>query len=277
MKKYFQWFINALVLVITGVMIWVVLPDYSLDEYGGDTIPDEVIALDEEIDEVLLTIEPNFQELYNNPLGANELDLSYNKSTHTPLSAQSNYAENVESIVYITTEDIDGWIYFGSGSILTEDGVVLTNYHVVEGSTKVVVTTSAGVHYPVTGVIASDELLDVTFLKIDAENLNPIEIGDSEAVRIGDETLVIGHAESFINSLSVGNVAGFRSYESQNMGTNIQITNPISAGNSGGAVLNEYGEIVGIPTWSVEYDQNAVQVQNLNFAVPINEALKLLK
>jgi S1-C subfamily serine protease len=275
MKKYFQWGINLLVIFIF-VSLWVLPYVESFSSYEDSTIPDEVAALDTEIDDVLAGLDPNFEELYNNPIKLGSFDFSYVAPGRMLVSNQDNYKESVESIVYISIEDEDGFVYFGSGSILTPDGVIMTNYHVVEGSVKVVVTTSAGVHYPVIGVIASDELLDITFLKIDADNLNPIAIGDSDFVEIGDETLVIGHAEGFINTLSVGNVAGFRNYASQGFGTNIQITNPISMGNSGGAVINTYGEIIGIPTWSIEYDENIIQVQNLNFAVPINEALALL-
>lgn len=277
MKRYFQWVVNAVVVFM--FVSWWVLPfvEGYLPYEEDYSIPDEVVLLDAEIDSVLSGLEENFDELYNSPTPMDPYDFSYLPPVRTPISDQENYAESVESIVYISTYDTDGWVYLGSGSIVTPDGVIMTNNHVVANSLKVVVTTSDGEHYPVVGVIAHDANLDVAFLKINADNLNPIAIGDSDTVQVGDKTLVIGHAEGFINTLSIGNVAGFRSYESHGMGTNIQITNPISMGNSGGAVINIYGEIVAIPTWSLEYDENIVQVQNLNFAVPINEALALLK
>ena len=275
MYRLFQWFINAVVLfMFVGWWVWPYIQSYL--PYEDTTTPDEVLALDSEIDEVLEQVEPNFQELYYNPLPIRPYEFLRESST-TPIPNQDNYLSSVQSVVYLTIEDADGWIYLGSGTILTADGLIMTNYHVIDNAVKVVVTTSDGQHYPVTGVVASDELLDITFLKVNAVDLQPIAVGDSDLVRIGDETLVIGHAEGFINTLSVGNVAGVRSYQSQGMGTNIQITNPISSGNSGGAVINEYGALIAIPTWSVEYDANIVQVQNLNFAIPINEALSLLK
>ena len=80
----------------------------------------------------------------------------------------------------------------------------------------------------------------------------------------------------FLNTLSIGNVSAVRNYDSTEEGENIQITNPISSGNSGGALLNDKGELIGVPTWSLEYEDNIFQVQNINFAVSINDAIELL-
>ena len=268
--------INGLVIVIAGVMLWMFWPDLFPGEYFDDTTPDELVALHNDIDDFLFSVEPNFQDLHKASVLLEESNFTHFTGSRTSLSDADNYAKSVESIVFISIEAADGWIYNGSGSILTSDGVILTNYHVLEGAEKVAITTAAGEHYKVEQVLASDEQLDIVWLKIAAEDLTPLPIGDSDQAAIGDKSLVIGHAEGFVNTFSVGPIAGKRSYESQGAGTNIQITNPISMGNSGGALLNEYGEIIGVPTWSLEYDFNLVQVQNINFAVPINEALELL-
>ncbi len=275
MQKKFQLLINFLVLFMF-VSWWVWPIAQSFLPYEDETTPDETLLLNEEIDALLAEVDPNFEGLYDNK-SLEELPTLTYSSEISKLSPQENYMRSSKGIVYITIEDTSGVVYFGSGSIITSDGVIMTNYHVIEGATKVIVTTSAGQHYPATKVLATDELLDVAFIKIDGEGLTPLPIGDSETVQVGDTTLVIGHAEGFINTLSLGNVSGFRTYQSVGTRPQIQITNPISSGNSGGAVLNEYGEIIGIPTWTLEYDQNMVQVQNLNFAIPINEALALLR
>jgi S1-C subfamily serine protease len=275
MKLWFRRFIDGAVIVLVIVWLWPYAEMYLPYEYIDEVTPDEVLALDEEVNLFLPTVESNFQELYANPRSLSAYRFRY-LEVPILLRDQENYAESIKSIVYITTEDITG-MYIGTGSILTEDGVILTNHHLIDGADRVVVATTDGDLYPVTAVLASDELLDITFLKIDASGLSPLPIGDSNRVVIGDKTLVIGHGESFINTLSLGNVSGIRSYHTRGGGKQMQITNPISLGNSGGAVLNEYGEIIGIPTWSLEYDYNIVQVQNLNFAIPINEALAVLE
>ena len=76
--------------------------------------------------------------------------------------------------------------------------------------------------------------------------------------------------------IAEGVVGGFRDYEFQGAGLQIQMTNPTSSGNSGGALLNMYGELVGIPTSSIEYEDNLIPVQNLNFSIPIGEAMGIL-
>lgn len=274
MKKFYRNFIDFLVIVMALIFLLPVVVSI-LTPYDNDTLPDDVIALDEEIVYLLETLPTTFQDLYHEPDSGHIVSLT-RKSNLPILSDTDNYAQNAESIVYITTEGYFGETYTGSGSILTEDGVILTNNHLFIDAERAVVTTHDGQHHPVVGVLASDELMDVLFLKIDASELKPIVVGDSDSVSVGDKSLVIGNPEGLLRTLSVGNISGFRDYVTTGEGKQIQMTNPISMGNSGGALLNERGELIGIPTWSVEYYDNIVQVQNLNFAVPINEALSVL-
>ncbi|MFH1712551.1 MAG: trypsin-like peptidase domain-containing protein [Patescibacteria group bacterium] len=232
--------------------------------------------MDAYVDEFLSKVEPNFAELFANPAGPDDFELTYLPDDKKPLVDQENYARNVDSVAYITIEDEFGDVYTGAGTILTANGLILTNHHVLDGAQKVVVTTLEQGNFAVEQVIASDRLLDIAFIKIDAQDLTPLAIGDSDSVAVGDKTLVIGHPESFLHSLSLGNVGGLRTYETSDR-PQLQITNPISEGSSGGAVLNEYGELIGIPTWFLDYEDNIVQVQNLNFAIPINEAVAMLR
>lgn len=274
MKKFFRVTIDILVIVMVALFLFPYVYSYLPFDYTDETIPDEVKTIDSEIEEFMHDARSDFIELYNNPAPLETYNFR-ELTTRIPLTDQDNYQQSVESIVYITT--FDGvWIYVGSGSILTEDGVILTNHHVIADSEQVVVTTYEGKTYEVTDVLAYDENIDVAFLKINATGLTPLPVGDSEKVDIGDKTLVIGHPESYINTLSLGNISGRRDYRSQNAGIQLQITNPISMGNSGGAVLNEFGEIIAVPSWALEYKDNIVQVQNLNFAIPIHEALRVL-
>ena len=238
-------------------------------------MPDDISELDEKIEDFLLEVEPNFESLLENSGDSIQCELVYLDGNKSSLSDEINYKQSINSVVYITAED-DDYIWYGSGSIISSDGLVITNSHVIEGSHKVVVTTYEGRHYEVESVPAYDDLLDIAFLKIHADGLDPLPIGNSDKISVGQKTLVIGHAEGFLNTLSIGNVSAIRNYSPRGEGENIQITNPISSGNSGRALLNDKGELIGVPTWSLEYEDNISQVQNINFAVSINDAIELL-
>ncbi len=277
-KTTWRIILDGAVILMAIFFIWTFAPSiyYLFATYEDLTIPDEVVAVDEEIDAFLETAQHNFAERLENPQPLDSYEF-LTLENRVALTDTENYAQSADSVVYITTVDAAGWVYNGSGTILTKDGVILTNYHVITGSEAVVVTTTAGETFEVTDVIAYDEALDIAFLKIDAEELPALPLGDSTQTEIGEKTLVIGHPEGFLNSLSLGNLSGIRNYRSQGAGLQFQITNPISGGNSGGAVLNEYGELIAVPTWFLEYEDNIVQVQNINFAVPIHEAVALLE
>lgn len=271
----FQITINVIVIALAILTICPFIIEYTYDEYADNVLPDDIVNLDEEIEDFLLDLEPNFERLLENPDDSIQCELVYLDGIKAPLSDESNYKQSIKSVVYITAED-DEYIRNGSGSIITSDGLIITNSHVIEGSHKVVVTTYDGRHYEVESVPAYDDLLDIAFLKINVEGLDPLPIGNSDEILVGQKTLVIGHAEGFLNTLSIGNVSAVRNYDSTEEGENIQITNPISSGNSGGALLNDKGELIGVPTWSLEYEDNTHQVQNINFAVSINDAVDLL-
>ena len=271
----FQVTINAIVIILAVLTAFAFISEFTYDEYTDNILPDDILKLDEEIEDFLLEVEPNFESLLENSGDSIQCELVYLDENKSSLSDEINYKQSINSVVYITAED-DEYMWYGSGSIISSDGLVLTNSHVIEGSHKVVVTTYEGRHYEVESVPAYDNLLDIAFLKIDADGLDPLPIGNSDEISVGQKTLVIGHSEGFLNTLSIGNVSAVRNYDSTGEGENIQITNPISSGNSGGALLNDKGELIRVPTWFLEYEDNISQVQNINFAVSINDAIDLL-
>ena len=271
----FQKIINIKVVVLVIATISGCISEYTYYDDNYNILPSDIVDLEQKIEEFLLEVEPNFQSLLDNPNNSVEYNLTHRKEDSIPLSDENNYKQSVKSVVCISAEDNQG-IFMGSGCIISSNGLIITNSHVAKGCDKVVVTTFDGRHFKVESVLVSDDLLDITFLKINAEGLDPFPIGNSDEITAGQKTLVIGHPEGFLNTLSLGNVSAIRNYKSTNEGENIQITNPISSGNSGGALLNVYGELIGIPTWSLESDENIAQIQNINFAVSINDAIELL-
>ena len=221
----FQVTINAIVIILAVLTAFAFISEFTNDEYTDNILPDDILKLDEEIEEFLLEIEPNFQSLWEESVDSIQCEVVYLDENKSSLSDEINYKQSINSVVYITAE-ADKYMWYGSGSIISSDGLVLTNSHVIEGSHKVVVTTYEGRHYEVESVPAYDNLLDIAFLKIDADGLDPLPIGNSDEISVGQKTIVIGHSEGFLNTLSIGNVSAVRNYDSTGEGENIQITNP---------------------------------------------------
>lgn len=166
----------------------------------------------------------------------------------------------------------------GSGFIITEDGYVVTNYHVVSGASSVQVTLYNGDTYDAT-VIGGDSDYDVAVLKINAAGLQPVTLGESADVNVGDTVLAIGNPLGELTfSMSQGIVSSCdRAINVDGTPFNmIQVTAAINPGNSGGPLFNEYGEVVGIV--SAKYSSYASQsVEGLGFAIPINDVAAMIQ
>lgn len=162
----------------------------------------------------------------------------------------------------------------GTGVIISADGYVMTNNHVIDGADAVSVVTSDGDTYDNVQVIGSDPLNDVAFLRIrDVKNLTPAKIGDSSSIRIGQRVIAIGNAlGQYQNTVTSGIVSGLGRPVTASAGNNttetltdlIQTDAAINSGNSGGPLVNVAGQVIGINT-AVATDAN-----NIGFAIPIN-------
>ena len=166
----------------------------------------------------------------------------------------------------------------GSGFIITEDGYVVTNYHVVSGASSVEVTLYNGDTYDAT-VIGGDSDYDVAVLKINASGLQPVTLGESADVNVGDTVLAIGNPLGELTfSMSQGIVSSCdRAINVDGTPFNmIQVDCSINPGNSGGPLVNLYGEVVGIV--SAKYSSYAnTTVEGLGFAIPINDVQSIIK
>lgn len=169
----------------------------------------------------------------------------------------------------------------GSGFIISSDGLVLTNKHVVEeADVDYTVVLSNGKKYSAK-VLARDPLNDVAVLKINAQNLPTLKLGDSDKIQVGQSVIAIGYAlGEFQNTVSVGVVSGVgrnivagSSYSGKTEELNqlIQTDAAINEGNSGGPLLNLSGEVIGINT------AMASGAENIGFAIPINSVKKSIE
>ena len=168
----------------------------------------------------------------------------------------------------------------GSGVVISADGLIMTNHHVIDNSTQVRVVFEDGRMYE-SEIIGSDRLTDIGLLKISASNLIPISIGNSEALKVGDLAVAIGHPLTLgaAPTVTTGVVSALERRldvggEAMNSGVTlfglIQTDAPITRGSSGGALINNNGELIGITTAIATADVGA---EGLGFAVPVNLAL----
>ena len=191
------------------------------------------------------------------------------------------YAANVRSTVGITTSVTTNYWGFqttsaasGSGFIISEDGYILTNYHVIENSNSITVTTYDDVTYDAK-VIGYDSSNDIAVLKVEAQNLPPVILGDSDNLNVGDPVVAIGNPLGELTfSLTAGMVSAKDRQVTFSGGTTmnlIQTDAAINSGNSGGALFNLYGEVVGVTNAKYSGSSGSgASIDNIGFAIPIN-------
>jgi hypothetical protein len=150
----------------------------------------------------------------------------------------------------------------GSGFIVGKNGEIATNYHVIEGAASAVVKfANKDKKYPVIQMLYQDPIHDLAVIGLDIRT-SPLKIGDDKKMEIGERILAVGNPGGLTGTVSDGIISGFRKAED---GTRVmQITAPISPGSSGGPVIDERGETVGIASAGL------LVGQNLNFAIPIS-------
>ncbi|MBO4696020.1 MAG: trypsin-like peptidase domain-containing protein [Lachnospiraceae bacterium] len=215
------------------------------------------------------------------------LNVSYVK-TGKEMSAADIYEANVNSTVGITTSVTTNYFGFrttaaasGSGFILTSDGYIATNYHVIEDASDIKVTLYDDTAYKAE-LVGYDESNDLAVLKIDANNLQPVILGSSDQLRVGDSVIAIGNPLGELTfSLTHGAVSALNRTitVNNNSMTLIQTDCAINSGNSGGALFNTYGEVVGIVNakYSSSGSSSTASIDNIGFAIPIDSVVDILK
>jgi hypothetical protein len=152
---------------------------------------------------------------------------------------------------------------------VSKDGVIVTNYHVISEGSSAIAKLPDGAFYVVDGVLASDKTRDVAVIKAHGQNFRVATLGNSDRIQVGEEIVAIGSPLSLESTVSSGIVSGIRTIKEEG-GKFLQITAPISPGSSGGPLFNMAGEVVGITTLYLKGGEN------LNFAIPVNDAKRLL-
>lgn len=201
--------------------------------------------------------------------------LTLSPAGETPLTAQEIYERCAPSIVAVSAfpdETSDDSYYWGSGVILTEDGYILTNSHVVEGTCRARITLWDDTEYDAL-LVGYDPRTDVAVLKIDAHGLTAAAFASTDSLLVGDAVYAIGNplGKEFRSTMTEGIISGINRDISYNGVTNslLQTSAPINEGNSGGALISVYGQVVGITNMKMSSRYiGSVSIEGVAFAIP---------
>lgn len=205
------------------------------------------------------------------------------------MSAAEVYAKNVNSTVGIQTSITSTNLWgqqttsaaSGSGFILTADGYIVTNYHVIQSADSVTVSTYNGASYSAK-IVGYDESNDLAVLKIDATGLSPVVLGSSEKLNVGDTVLAIGNPLGELTfSLTTGVVSALDREVTFSGGAVMDLLQTdcaINSGNSGGALFNLYGEVIGITNAKYSGSSSSgASIDNIAFAIPIDSVRSIVE
>lgn len=174
-----------------------------------------------------------------------------------------------KAVVVVKAQDSERQISTGSGFLVDASGIVVTNFHVVQDAQRVDIKLQNGDSYEVMAVPATDRPKDIAILRIAGFELPTLSMGNSGDVRVGDRVVVIGNALGTLEgTVTSGVLSGIRESEGYKL---FQMDAAVSKGNSGGPVLNQEGEVIGVTVAKIEAGES------LNFAIPINYVRGLLQ
>jgi S1-C subfamily serine protease len=189
----------------------------------------------------------------------------------TPLPPDLLFKKASPAVAQVETrKGDDEYVRQGSGFLVSQDGLIATNYHVIRGAHRGRVIFGNGSTFPVEGVAAADPEADLAILKIEGNEFTCLELAPNELPAIGSKVFAIGSPLGLTNSLSEGLVSAHRSLGGYGSGL-IQTTASISHGSSGGPLLRPDGKVVGVTTLHVR------EGEGLNFAVRVEELSRRTK
>lgn len=227
----------------------------------------------------------NMNKTSSGSININKVEASNTSSSgkSTANTTSDIVKKTADSVVEIATEGVKTGSFAqqyvvkgaGSGVIISEDGYIITNYHVIEGANSVTVTLRDGKTSYTAAVIGSDSDNDIALLKVDAKGLSPATFGDSSTLAVGDYVVAIGNPLGELGgTVTDGIISALArdvTIENKNM-TLLQTNAQISPGNSGGGLFNAKGELIGI----VNAKDSATEVEGIAFAIPINNVLDII-
>ena len=196
------------------------------------------------------------------------------------LSRQEIYARGIDSVVGIaaTVDDYDGY-YWGTGIILSEDGYILTNAHVISGTSAATVSTNDGTEYEAS-LVGEDSRSDLAVLKIEARGLRAAVFGVSDELSVGDEVIAIGNplGDELSGTMTNGIVSAINrdvTVDGHRMAL-LQTNAAINEGNSGGPLFNCFGQVIGITNMKMVARYTQATIEGIGFAIPSSSAKEVI-
>ena len=245
--------------------------EYVLNRWLADSEPDESREVTtDDIDDT----ETALPELPRAEVGLG-VTLELDEVPASKLSAQEIYRQVLPSVVAVAAEQIDGSGYgMGSGVIMRADGYILTNYHVIKGGSALsVMLLEDGSSYDA-ALVGYDEELEIAVLKIEAEGLTAARFGDSDDLSVGDPAYAIGNPMGYLYGTMTDGIISSLAREVTVDGktmTLIQTSAALNSGNSGGALVNDKGQVVGITVAKITGETDGTLIEGLGLAIPISD------
>ncbi|MBQ3252007.1 MAG: trypsin-like peptidase domain-containing protein [Oscillospiraceae bacterium] len=253
--------------------------------YINDQWEEKTRSLQEEMSANLSSLQLQLEQMKQN-IGTKDPDVS--ADTTGLLLPSQVYAKNVDAVVAISNHSMTTNIFgqvsrtasSGSGFIISKDGYVVSNYHVIQGANKLTVLLASGKEYDAQ-VIGFDASNDIAVLKIEGTDFPCVKLGSSNALVVGDRVAAIGNP---LGELTSTMTVGYISAKDRNVNTDgtsmnmLQTDAAINSGNSGGPLFNMYGEVVGITTAKYSGTSNSgATIEGIGFAIPIDDVADMFQ
>ena len=202
----------------------------------------------------------------------------HDQHTHV-LTSNHIYDQVLPSVVCVTADQGNGSASVGSGVVLTQSGYIVTNFHIIQGGVSLNVSMLSSTANYDAKLVGYDEELDLAVLKIEAQGLVPARLGSSDQLLVGDSVYAIGNPMGYLHGTMTEGIISSPTRTIQVDGKDmnlLQTSAALNSGNSGGALTNAYGQVVGITSAKITGVENDTVIEGLGLVIPINDTIPFL-
>lgn len=195
------------------------------------------------------------------------------------LTSNQIYDQVLPSVVCVTADQGNGSASVGSGVVLTQSGYIVTNFHIIQGGVSLNVGLLSSTANYDAKLVGYDEELDLAVLKIEAQGLVPARLGSSDQLSVGDSVYAIGNPMGYLHGTMTEGIISSptRTIQVDDKDMNLlQTSAALNSGNSGGALTNTYGQVVGITSAKITGLENDTVIEGLGLVIPINDTIPFL-